>query len=217
VPAIKRANRTIFIETCSVVMGKASTIVAIGTSAGGVSALRQLVLHFGHDWPMSVFVTIHTGRSPNHLPDLLAWASPLPVRFARDGDTIAKGIYIAPPDRHLIIGVGKTFLSAGPRENYARPAIDPMFRSAAEHHGGDVIGILLTGYLHDGASGLYEIHRAGGRTIVQDPRDAEVPEIPLHALDRLVPDHVLPLSKIPSAISQELQRRGAGLQSEGTK
>ncbi len=195
-------------------MANASTIVVIGTSAGGVNALRKLVLHFRVDWPASLFITIHTGKNRNHLPNLLAWASPLPVSFARDGEPFAKGIYVAPPDRHLIVGSDKTFLTAGPRENYARPAIDPMFRSAAQHHGANVIGVLLTGHLHDGANGLYQIHLAGGSTIVQDPRDAEVPEIPANALRRLSPDYVLPLSEIPRAISHELHRRSARLSSE---
>src|SRR5262249_52921814 len=102
-------------------------------------------------------------------------------------------------------GETSTFLSAGPKENHTRPAIDPMFRSAAANHGDRVIGVLLTGYLQDGMNGLYDIHRHGGCTIVQDPADAEVPEIPRNALRRVDPEYILPLSRIPNAISQQLE------------
>jgi len=106
-------------------------------------------------------------------------------------------------------------LSAGPKENHTRPAIDPMFRSAARNHGRRVIGVLLTGYLNDGVNGLYEIQRLGGATIVQDPADAEVAEIPRNALARLQPDHVLPLGKITSAVSEllEMQQGSTGRRS----
>ena len=149
------------------------------------------------------------------MPDILNWNSGLPVGFAEHQKKIARGIYIAPPDRHLIVGNGTMLLSAGPKENHTRPAIDPMFRSAARSHGSNVIGVLLTGYLNDGVNGLYEIQRLGGTTIVQDPADAEVPEIPRNALARLQPDHVLPLGKITNAISERLetQQRSTGRRS----
>ena len=139
------------------------------------------------------------------MPDILNWDSRLPAAFAQHQTSYGRGIYIAPPDRHLIVGNGTVLLSTGPTENHARPAIDPMFRSAARSHGSDVIGVLLTGYLNDGVNGLYEIQRLGGTTIVQDPADAEVPEIPRNALARLQPDHVLPLAEITKAISERLQ------------
>jgi two-component system chemotaxis response regulator CheB len=127
------------------------------------------------------------------------------VQFAEHGKLFSRGIYVAPPDRHLLIGATRTYLSAGPKENHTRPAIDPMFRSAAANHGARVIGVLLTGHLQDGMYGLYDIHHHGGRTIVQHPDDAEVPEIPLNALRQLSPDHLLPVSKIPNAIAQQLE------------
>jgi two-component system chemotaxis response regulator CheB len=183
----------------------ADTIIVIGTSAGGVMALRKLIGTFDASWPVSVFITIHTGNNRNRMPDILNWNSRLPVGFAEHHKEFGRGIYLAPPDRHLIVGNGTMLLSAGPKENHTRPAIDPMFRSAARSHGSDVIGVLLTGYLYDGVNGLYEIQRLGGTTIVQDPADAEVPEIPRHALARLQPDHVLPLAKITKAISERLE------------
>jgi two-component system chemotaxis response regulator CheB len=187
----------------------ANTIVVIGASAGGVDALRRLVSQFAPEWPVSVFITLHTGKNPSLMPDILNLNrdSSLGACFAEDQKPFGRGIYIAPPDRHLLIGPTTTLLSAGPKENHTRPAIDPMFRSAAQHHGSRVIGILLTGYLFDGMNGLYDVHRHGGTTIVQDPTDAEVPDIPLNALARLRPDHVLPLAEIPNAIAERLRRQ----------
>jgi two-component system chemotaxis response regulator CheB len=178
-----------------------SKIVVIGTSAGGVSALQRLLAGFHADWPVSVFITIHTGRHRSLMPAILNWRSSLRVEFAEHEIELRRGIYVAPPDRHLIIGQTTTLLSAGPKENHARPAIDAMFRSAARNHRANVIGVLLTGYLDDGVNGLHEVQKFGGTTIVQDPADAEVPEIPLNALNRLKPDYILPLTEIPKAIA----------------
>lgn len=187
-------------------MESANTIVAIGTSAGGVSALKKLVSGFDRNWAVSVFITVHIGKNYSTLPDILnGGRSQLPVVFAEQGAEFGRGIYVAPSDRHLIVGTKKTFLSEGPRENHTRPAIDPMFRSVARNHGTRAIGILLTGYLYDGVNGIHDIQAAGGCTIVQHPTDAEVPEIPMNALRRLKPDYVLPLSEIPAAIAQVLR------------
>jgi len=180
-----------------------NAIVVIGTSAGGVAALSDLLAGFEAHWDVSVFITIHTGRTST-MQDILTWHSTLPVWRAEHQKRFARGVYVAPPDRHLLIDENTISLSAGPKENYVRPAIDPMFRSAAEHHRGRVIGVLLTGNLFDGVDGLHQIHLNGGRTIVQHPADADVPEIPLNALRRFTPDHVLQLSQIPAAISQRL-------------
>jgi two-component system chemotaxis response regulator CheB len=182
-------------------------IVVIGASAGGLSALRTLLARFDEHWPVSVFITLHIGKNRSLMPDILNWDSRLHAAFAGHRKTFGRGIYIAPPDRHLIIGETTTSLHAGPKENHTRPAIDPMFRSAARHHGRNVIGLLLTGHLDDGANGLYEIHRCGGTTIVQDPTDAEVPDIPLNALGRLKPHYILPLADMPNAIARELKQR----------
>ena len=154
-----------------------------------------------------MFITVHIGANRSFLPRILSQSSRLPVSFAGHEDGFGNAVYLAPADRHLIIGRNKVSLSEGPRENHTRPAIDPMFRSAAQNHGARVIGILLTGYLYDGVNGLHEIHRAGGRTIVQHPTDAEVPDIPLNALRRLSPDYLLPVSEIPGAVAQEVHAK----------
>jgi two-component system chemotaxis response regulator CheB len=182
-------------------------IIVIGASAGGVIALRRLISQFAPEWPVAIFITLHTGKNRSVMPDILNWHSSLSACFAEHQKPFGRGIYIAPPDQHLLIGHDRTFLSSGPKENHTRPAIDPMFESAAHHHGSNVIGILLTGYLFDGMNGLFEVHRRGGTTIVQDPTDAEVPEIPLAALKRLQPDYVLPLADIPKAVAEQIQRQ----------
>jgi len=148
-----------------------------------------------------MFITLHIGRHRSVIPDILGALTPNPVSMARHGQPFARGIYVAPPDRHLIVSRGKTLLSDGPKENYARPAIDPMFRSAAKVYGSAVVAVLLSGYLSDGMNGLLEVHQAGGYTIVQDPNDAEVPEIPLNAIRKVEPSFVLPLVEIPEAIA----------------
>src|SRR5262249_43519991 len=132
-------------------------IVAVGTSAGGFEALRFLAKEFPQNFPASILVTIHLSlqfRSP--LDQLLTQAGPLPAAFANEGETIKKGrIYIAPPGRHMLVDGELLSLGTGPRENNARPAIDPMLRSAAVCCGSRAIGVVLTGTLGDGASGLW--------------------------------------------------------------
>jgi two-component system chemotaxis response regulator CheB len=195
------------------VTSDSNSIVVIGASAGGVMALRRLISQFDPEWPASIFITLHTGKNRSFMPDILNWHSSLSARFAEHQKPFGRGVYIAPPDRHLIIRHNTTALSSGPKENHTRPAIDPMFRSAAQHHGPRVIGILLTGYLFDGMNGLYDVHRHGGTTIVQDPMDAEVPEIPLNALARLRPNYVLPLGEIPKAVAEQLHRQQRSMES----
>lgn len=169
-------------------------------------ALRDLTSAFEPKWRTSVFITIHIGRRESYLPELLDQCCPMPVLHARNRELIERGrVYVAPPDRHLCIESGYMRLSHGPRENWTRPAIDPMFRSAAHTHAPFVIGILLTGHMYDGVNGLYNIHRLGGRTIVQDPAEALSPELPRNALSRMKPDHVVPLKAIPGIIGECLE------------
>src|SRR5262249_12167237 len=137
-------------------------ILAIGTSAGGVEALLFLVDRFRNDLPASVLVTIHL---PSHLAssldDLLNRSGSLRAKFASDDESLRKGvIYNAPPNRHLLVEGQYLSLGHGPRENNARPAIDPMFRSAAGCCGSRTIGVVLTGTMGDGASGLWAVRDA---------------------------------------------------------
>jgi two-component system chemotaxis response regulator CheB len=186
-------------------------VLAIGTSAGGVEALRYLASEFPRDFPASVLAVIHlSARYQSSLDSILTQAGPLPARFAKDEMTIEPAhIYIAPPDSHLIVDGDKLRLGRGPRENNTRPAIDPLFRSAALCCGYRAVGAVLTGTLGDGASGLHTLHEYGGRTVVQNPVDAAFSGMPEAALTRFSPDHVTSLAGMP-ALFQRLVNEPQG-------
>src|SRR4051812_42038927 len=150
-------------------------IIVIGTSAGGVEALRALCRSLPADLPAAILVVQHLAASTRSvLPELLSRAGVLPAASPEDGERIAHGrIYVAPPDQHMLVKGDKIILRRGPVENRCRPAIDPLFRSAAVAYGPRVVGVVLTGLLDDGAEGLVVVKRAGGTTVVQDPADAE--------------------------------------------
>src|SRR5262249_8301860 len=177
-------------------------VLAIGTSAGGVEALIFLAQRFPREFPAAVLVTIHLpSHSRSSLDELLTHRGPLPAQFARDGDLPRKAhIYIPPPDRHLTLDGHRMALGEGPRENNARPAIDPMLRSTAVCCSGRVVGVVLTGTLGDGASGLWAIREGGGIAVVQDPKDAAYSEMPMTALNRAKPDHVVRLDEMPALL-----------------
>jgi two-component system chemotaxis response regulator CheB len=138
----------------------------------------------------------------------IARGGSLPCSHARDGEQIKGGhVYVAPPDHHILLGKTKIMVSKGARENRSRPAIDPLFRSAAVAFGPRVIGVVLTGYLDDGTAGLIAVKRCGGVTVVQDPRDAEYGDMPQHALNNAPVDHVLPLASIGTCLTQFAQRK----------
>src|SRR5262245_46053721 len=186
-------------------------ILALGTSAGGIDALRFLAREFKKDLQASVLVLIHLSSQFRSVLDaILTQAGPLTATFAKDGEALRHGhIYIGPPERHLIVDGDRLRLGKGPRENHARPAIDPMFRSAALCCGPRTVGVVLTGTLYDGASGLQAIKQCGGITVVQDPSDAAYPEMPATALNRSTPDHVVSLVSMP-ALLEKLVRQPAG-------
>lgn len=175
-------------------MASAATkdIVAIGGSAGSSVALRRIIGDLPGDLPASVFVSTHIpAHGASLLAEVLAGNAAMPVARAQDGQPIERGhVYVAAPDRHLLLVDGTIRLGEGPRENMARPAIDPFFRSAAMSYGGRAIGIVLSGMLNDGASGLHAIKACGGTTVVQHPLDAEANEMPLSALEATDVDHV---------------------------
>jgi two-component system, chemotaxis family, protein-glutamate methylesterase/glutaminase len=179
-------------------------VLAIGTSAGGVEALLFLAKRFRREFPAAILVTIHLpSHSRSAFDELLTRTGPLPAQFARAGDRVKKGrIYLAPPDRHLLLDGERVALGEGPRENSARPAIDPMLRSTAVCCGGRAIGVVLTGTLGDGASGLWAIRQGGGISVVQDPNDATFPEMPMTALNRANPEHVVSLNDMPALLHQ---------------
>jgi len=186
-------------------------VLAIGTSAGGFEALRFLAGEFSRDFPASVVVAIHlSSQFRSALDAILTQAGPLPAKFAVDGDKLERGhIYIAPAERHLIVESEQLRLGSGPRENNARPSLDPLFRSAALCCGPRTVGAVLTGTLGDGAAGLQALKQSGGITVVQDPSDAAFAEMPTTALIRSQPDHVVGLAGMP-ALFEKLVRQPAG-------
>jgi len=141
-------------------------------------------------------------ESPGLLPDILARAGPLPAQHPNDGEPILPGrIYVAPPDRHLLLEFGCVRLSRGPKENRFRPAVDPLFRSAAVAYGSRVIGIVLSGGLDDGTAGMEAIKTRGGIAVIQDPREAINPAMPISVLAHMAVDHVAPAAEIGSLLT----------------
>ena len=173
-------------------------IIVIGASAGGIEALRGLVAGLPADLAASVFVVLHTSAdSPGLLAEILARAGALPALNATEGERIRPGqIYVAPPDHHLLIEPGVVRVTRGPRENRFRPAIDPLFRSAAQTYGPRVVGVILSGYLDDGTAGLWVVKRLGGAAVVQDPADALVDSMPRSALRHVEVDYCVPLAEM---------------------
>ena len=173
-------------------------IIVVGTSAGGVEALRALVSGLPKDFPGSVFVVMHTAPdSPGILAQILDRWGPLPSANAVNRERIRPGrVYVAPPDGHLLLEPGHVRVTHGPKENRFRPAIDPLFRSAAQVFGPRVVGVILTGGLDDGTSGLWAIKRLGGTAVVQDPEEAFMPSMPLSAINRVEVDYTLPVAEI---------------------
>jgi two-component system chemotaxis response regulator CheB len=154
-------------------------------------------------------VVLHVSAdSPSILPQLLNSVSALKARHPHDGETVAAGIiYVAPPDHHLLLEDDRILVTRGPKENRFRPSIDALFRSAAYTYGPRVIGVVLTGYLDDGTSGLWSVQRMGGRSVVQEPRDAEQPSMPTNALEFVVADYVVPLVELGPLLGRLTQER----------
>ena len=179
-------------------------IIVVGASAGGVEALRALAAGLPKDFPGTVFVVMHTAPdSPGVLAQILDRAGPLPALHAANRERFRPGhIYVAPPDQHLLVEPGGMRLTRGPKENRFRPAIDPLFRSAAQVYGPRVVGVILTGGLDDGVSGLWAIKRLGGLAVVQHPEEAFMPSMPLNALAQVEVDHTLPLAGIPPLLAR---------------
>jgi two-component system, chemotaxis family, protein-glutamate methylesterase/glutaminase len=173
-------------------------IVVIGASAGGMAAIEKVVAGLPRDLPAAVFVVWHLAPGVKSvLPNVLMRAGPLPAGNPKDGDPIEPGrIYVGPNDHHMLIEKGYIRVARGPKENRFRPAVDPLFRSAAYVYGTRVIGVVLSGALDDGTAGLWAIKMRGGTAIVQDPADAAHRSMPLNALENVDVDHRLPAAEI---------------------
>ena len=173
-------------------------VIVIGASAGGIQAIETILKALRPGLPAAVFIVVHVSAdSPSMLPTIFAKKGGLPVEFAQDNAAIRHGrVYVAPPDRHLLLERGRMRVMRGPKENRHRPAIDPLFRSAAWAYGPGVVGVVLSGYLDDGVAGLWAVKSCGGVSVVQDPGDAEVPEMPLNAMTALDVDHCASAEKM---------------------
>ncbi|MCE7985330.1 MAG: chemotaxis protein CheB [Caldilinea sp. CFX5] len=182
-------------------------IIVIGGSSGSIEALKTLVAALSPTLSAALFVVVHmSAESPGLLPDILDHISPLPVVPAEDRAPIRSGhLYVAAPNRHLLVEPGWMRLTCGPKENRFRPAIDPLFRSAAYAFGPQVIGIVLSGLLDDGTAGLWAIKDRGGVAMVQEPQDALYPSMPQSALRYVAVDHRLPMGTM-AAVLNELVR-----------
>ena len=155
------------------------------------------------DLAAPILIVLHIGVHPSELPALLSVAGPLPAKHAEHNERMRPGrIYVAPPDRHMIVVEDRLQLTRRPRENWARPAINPLFRRAADAWGAAVIGLILTGRLNDGTAGLIEINRRDGLTVVQAPDDAAYPGMPASASARASPGYSLPLADIPALLGR---------------
>lgn len=182
-------------------------IVVIGGSAGSIDALKRILASLPGDFPAAVLIVVHVGARESMLPTLLDRGSALPVRHAVQGEPIVAGqVLVAPPDVHLVVARdGERLyaqLSRGPKENHSRPAIDPLFRSAAVQCGADAIGVVLSGFMDDGTIGLQAIKTCAGIAIVQDPLDADVPEMPASALQYNTVDFVRRIEEIAPTLVQ---------------
>jgi two-component system, chemotaxis family, protein-glutamate methylesterase/glutaminase len=187
--------------------GRYRDIIVIGASAGGVQALDEIVERLPAELPASLFVVLHLaagGRSV--LPSILERRGPLPAAVPAEQQAPERGhIYVAPPDRHLLLVGHEVRLTGGPRENGHRPAIDPLFRSAARTYGPRVIAVVLSGTLDDGAAGARMVRDRGGVVIVQDPDDALYADMPQNTLDTAGADAVIPAAQIAGEICTLLE------------
>lgn len=183
---------------------KISKVVVIGASAGGLGALKKLIVQLPDTFPLPILIVRHISpdATGNVLLNELNKLNTLKCHHAKSGISMKSGnLYLAPSDHHLLIGGNqKMLVTKGAHENRSRPAIDPLFRSAAVTFGTGVIGILLTGYLDDGTAGMKAIKRCGGICIVQDPEEAEYPDMPRNALNNVKIDHCLPIAKMGSLL-----------------
>lgn len=179
-------------------------IIVLGASAGGIEAVSDLLVQLPEGLAAAIFVVIHlSSESPSMLATIFDRRTPLKAVEAKNGEEIENGyVYVAPPDHHLLIKDSIMLTTRGPKENRTRPAIDPLFRSAASEYGSRVIGVLLSGMLDDGVSGLNAIKNNNGITIVQNPEDALFSDMPQRAINTVKIDYTLPVSKMGALINK---------------
>jgi two-component system chemotaxis response regulator CheB len=187
-------------------------IIVMGASSGGIESLVSIAAGLPRNPPFAVFVVLHIpAKSESRLPRILSQAGPVPAVHPNDNDPIENGrIYIAPPDHHLVLADGHIRIVRGPKENHHRPAIDPLFRTAARFYGPRVVAVVLSGALDDGAAGLIAVRRARGIAVVQDPADAHFPDMPRNAMDAAGADYRLPKDQIAPLLVRLASEEVAG-------
>ena len=191
-------------KDCRLIRMQNRDIVVIGASAGGFDVLKKIISDLPTDIDAAIFIVWHIAPDVRGvLPSVLNQLHTLPAAHAIDYEPIKRGrIYVAPPDHHLVVEGNQMRITRGPKENRFRPAIDPLFRSAAYAFGPRVIGVVLSGALDDGSAGLWSVKEHGGIAIVQDPREAEMPSMPENAIRASNPDYILPSDKLGETIAQ---------------
>jgi two-component system, chemotaxis family, protein-glutamate methylesterase/glutaminase len=187
-------------------------LVVIGGSAGAIEAVREILRRLPGELPAAICVVIHSSPDgPSLLPQVLGRSSNLPTAFARHDEPIETGrVYIAPPDQHLLVSNGRLHLTRGPRENGFRPAVDPLFRSAASARRSGVLSVIVSGALNDGTYGAMLVKRAGGLVIVQDVQDALVASMPRSVLDNVAVDYSLPCAEIGPLLNRLVREPAIG-------
>ena len=185
-------------------------IVVVGASAGGIEALTDLVANLPRDFPGTIFVVVHVPEGATSvLPKILARRGKLPAIHPKNGDRIEKGrIYVAPPAFHMMLEKKRIRLVRGPREHGVRPAVDPLFRSAAQSFGPRVVGVILSGNLDDGTAGLEMVKGRGGTSLVQNPEEAQYSGMIDSAIRNRCADEILPAVGIAARLV-ELSKVGA--------
>jgi two-component system chemotaxis response regulator CheB len=191
-------------------------IVVVGASLSGIDALRRLIGSLPADFPAPILICQHVApHSPGLLPQILAGAGKLKAVHPRSPQVLEPGtIYVAPPDRHMLVEKGFIRLSHGPHENFARPAVDPLFRSVAIAYGPAAVGVVLTGQLDDGTAGLLAIKDRGGTTIVQEPSEAAAPSMPTSALRHVPVDHRCGLAEMADLLTGLARDDPSGVEAE---
>lgn len=178
-------------------------IIVIGASAGGIQAIREVIAQISADRNVAVFVVLHVSRKSNSeaLTRIFQKITSLTCEVGTDGAAIRRGhLYLAPPNHHMMVNNGRIRVHQGTRENKYRPSIDVLFRSAAVNYRSRVIGIILSGMFDDGTSGMSAIKRCGGICIIQDPSDAEFPDMPKSVINHLQVDYQVPLANVGNVL-----------------
>jgi two-component system chemotaxis response regulator CheB len=188
----------------------AYSVVGIGTSWGGLAAMTKLLGGLPGDFSLPVVVVQHRGKDSDRLlSELLQDATDMRVCEAEDKEPLEPGtVHIAPANYHVLVDAGYLSLTVEDPVRFSRPSIDVMFSSAADTYGSGAIGVVLTGANEDGSRGLSHIVKRGGRALVQDPRTAEIPIMPVAALKAVPSAEVLPLDKLAPRLI-ELSLEGA--------